>query len=281
VETQADLLPMFQKGNIVQKSHTREKDLWNGLLGLRGNGQRIRWICLPRMAYLDETGIHDPANSCIVAGYLGTEEQWNDLDVKWKLALGKRKGLHMKDLRWGNKTKKSIQLLSALGPIPDQCGLERLHGSVTGKDYEDMVPDNRLLRLVASPYMMAMQPLIVKTMLHVPQDETVLFTFERQDRYSPWAHLPEKFYGEQFKTKDGISRVAIAYVPKDFTARTQPADYLAYEMAQCDIDENSDRAKAGASILGNGAQIGARMSREEIRRIVVTAQRMMLEMYKA
>jgi hypothetical protein len=231
------------------------------------------------MAYLDETGIHDPANSCIVAGYLGTEEQWNSFDPKWQQGLGKRKALHMKDLRWGKKTNKISRLLSTLGPIPDECGLERLCGIVTGKDYEDMVPNNRILRLVASPYMMAMQPLIFKTMLHVPPDETVLFTFERQDRYSPLAHLPEKFYGDQFKTKDGISRVVIAYVPKDFTARMQPADYLAYEMVQCDIDGDSERAKAGASILGNGVNIGARMSREEMRRIVVTAQKMVLAMY--
>jgi hypothetical protein len=265
------------KGNDSPcKSPQREKDLWNALLGLRGNGQRIRWVCVPRLAYLDETGIHDPANSCIIAGYLGTEEQWDDLDVKWKRGLGKRKGLHMKDLQWGKKSKKIIQLLSRLGPIPDECGLERLHGIVTGKDYEDLVPNVPLIRLIASPYMMAMQPLIAQTMRHVSNDETVRFTFERQDRYSPWAHLPEKFYGEQFKTTDGITRVAIAYVPKDFTARTQPADYLAYEIAQCDLDRESERAKAGASILGDGMMIGARMCHKEIRKVVAVARMLML-----
>lgn len=168
----------------------------------------------------------------------------------------------MKDLQW-SKPERVAALLARLGPIPEMCGLERIYGSVRGADYEDLVPDDPMLRLIASPYMMAMQPCLIKTMEYVPAGESVLFTFERQDRYSPLSHLPESAHG---------SRVVMAYVPKDATARTQPADYLAYEMAQVELDRNSVRAKAGESILGDSMMVGARVSRAQIRSVVEVAR---------
>ena len=197
-----------------------EKELWTSLQEILGAKRRIRWIFVLK-AYLDETGIHEPKNSCIIAGFLGNEDQWARFDEEWKKGLGKRERLHMKDLQW-SKPERVAALLSRLGLIPEACGLERIYGSVRGADYEDLVPDDPMMRLIASPYMMAMQPCIIQTMRHVPAHESVLFTFERQDRYSPLAHLPEEANG---------SRVVMAYVPKDATARTQPADYLAYMRA--------------------------------------------------
>jgi hypothetical protein len=235
----------------------REKELWTSLQEILGATRRIKWICMLK-AYLDETGIHDSKNSCIIAGFLGNEDQWARFDEEWKKGLGKRERLHMKDLQW-SKPDRIAALLAQLGPIPEACGLERIFGSVRGADYEDLVPNEPMLRLIASPYMMAMQPCLIKTMEYVPADESVLFTFERQDRYSPLSHLPEEAHG---------SRVVMAYVPKDATARTQPADYLAYEMAQCELDRNSVRAKAGESILGDSMMVGARVSRAQIRSIV-------------
>ena len=93
-------------------------------------------------AYLDETGIHDPNHSCIIAGFLGSEDRWGRFDEEWKTGLGKRKALHMKELQWGEKTPKVARLLAQLGPIPEACGLERIYGSVRGADYDDLVPDD-------------------------------------------------------------------------------------------------------------------------------------------
>lgn len=239
----------------------KEKELWIALQEILGANRRIKWICMLK-AYLDETGIHDPKNSCIIAGFLGNENQWARLDEEWKAGLGNRKFLHMKELQW-SKPDRITALLARLGPIPEMCGLERIYGSVRGADYEDLVPDDPMLKLIASPYMMAMQPCIIQTMKHIPANESVLFTFERQDRYSPLAPLPEAANG---------SRVVMVYVPKDATARTQPADYLAYEMAQCEIDRNSVRTKAGESILGDSMMVGARVSRAQIRSIVEAAR---------
>lgn len=224
-----------------------------------------------RKAYLDETGIHDPENSCVIAGFLGTDEQWDKFDGEWVKGLGKRRSLHMHDLQW-SKPKRIAKLLGRLGPIPADCGLERIHGIVRGKDYDDLVPNEPLIRLIASPYMMAMQPCLLQTLRHVPEDEDVHFIFERQDRYSPFSYLPEQFYGDEFRRKDGSSRLSITYVEKGFTPRTEPGDYLASEMAQCDIDNSSFKADAGRSILGDEMMIGARLSRSQIRDIVVTAK---------
>jgi hypothetical protein len=252
------------------------KQLWRSLQTIQGGGNIARWFCVlnVRKAYLDETGIHDPSISCIIAGFLGTDEQWDIFDGEWKKGLGKRKSLHMKDLRW-SKPERISPLLGRLGPIPEQCGLERIHGIVRGKDYDDLVPTSPIIRLILSPYMMAMQPCIFQTMRHVPSHETVHFIFERQDRYSPLAQFPQAFYGDQFKTPDGQPRLTITYVEKGFTPRTEPGDYLASEMAQCEIDNKSFKADAGRSILGDTMMIGARLKRSQIREIVARGNMLM------
>lgn len=38
-------------------------------------------------AYLDESGIHESAGFCVVAGYFGGKAQWERLDQDWRKAL--------------------------------------------------------------------------------------------------------------------------------------------------------------------------------------------------
>ena len=35
-------------------------------------------------AYLDESGIHDGAHACVIAGYWGGEKQWRNFERAWK-----------------------------------------------------------------------------------------------------------------------------------------------------------------------------------------------------
>src|SRR5689334_3126511 len=97
------------------------KEVWRAMLGVLGTGRRIRWLAVvkPQLAYLDESDIHDSKLWCVIAGHLGTEEQWEDFDPKWKIGLGKKKSLHMKDLQWNSKPDRISRMLARLGPIPD------------------------------------------------------------------------------------------------------------------------------------------------------------------
>src|SRR5437870_11749778 len=50
-------------------------------------------------AYLDESNSNLQGKVCVVAGYLGYEDQWTGFMRDWEQMLGNRK-LHMKNLRW-------------------------------------------------------------------------------------------------------------------------------------------------------------------------------------
>ena len=75
------------------------------------------WLMLT--AYLDVSG-HEGSH-VIVAGFLGTDDQWKECAEKWKKGLGpQRKLLHMKELRFNKFGIK--RMLEFLGAIPHACG---------------------------------------------------------------------------------------------------------------------------------------------------------------
>ena len=226
-------------------------------------------------AYIDESGLPDLQSLCVVAGYLGTEEQWARFDVEWKNALGQRPALHMNDLRFNQKPGRIRGLLDRLGKVPDACGLERLLGIVRAQDYDDLVPVIPIIEQMTSPYMMAVQPLLFQTMRHVQEHEHVEFFLERQDRYSQFAAMHERFYGERFKDSNGKSRVTVSYLPSNATPRFQAADYLAFAIAHNDTDQRSVKAQLTQPILGDYMMIGAAVRKEQIRGIVTNAHAMM------
>jgi len=63
-------------------------------------------------ACLDETNSNKQGKMCVVAGFLGSEEQWGGLAKEWQSILDKttRKALHMNDLLW----KESDRVLLAV-----------------------------------------------------------------------------------------------------------------------------------------------------------------------
>jgi hypothetical protein len=245
--------------------------LWRGLLGILGTGRRIGWLAVvePYKAYLDESDIHDSARWCFVAGHLGTEEQWKEFDDKWRAGLGQRKFLHMKELHWNSKPERISRLLGKLGPIPDSCKLERIFGSVKGSHYLDVFKKHPELNGHFDPYMLALWPCVLQTLKHVPETERVLFTFENHIKYAPLLSLIENAIARdrRFLTPTGEKRAFFFHLSKGETPRTEPADYLAFEMGQFQLDQNSFKSKAGISIMGNHWMIGKQVSRKDIRMI--------------
>ncbi len=39
-------------------------------------------------AYFDESGIHKDASHCIVAGFVGSDQEWNKFETRWQKASG-------------------------------------------------------------------------------------------------------------------------------------------------------------------------------------------------
>jgi hypothetical protein len=232
-----------------------------------------KYLIVIQTAYIDESGTHDDSEWCVVAGFLGNENQWTMLTKEWKKALGNRSGLHMKKLRW-NKRQRIARLLSRLGPIPERCGLRRIASVVQKSDYADLVPTN-LMNSLLSPYMLAMHPCIRNALEILPREDCINFFFEQELHYAPFTYLPEAAYGKRYRTPSGEPRLSVTQVSKSSTTLTQPADYLAYEINQYLTDRHSDRARMGISILGGSTtMIGARMSRSDVRDIVRLAAKL-------
>jgi hypothetical protein len=231
-------------------------------------------------AYIDESG-HESRGWMFLAGFLGREDQWQEFVPKWKAALGKRKFLHMKDLRW--KKQRTKQLLARLGPIPFECNLKPMVGGVQFKDYEDLVsgtPDAKLLK----GYMACLSPMIIQTLRGIPEDERLELVFEEQKQYEPFVNIVLSLGGipdhSWTRTKEGTPKLARwSFVPKGSTLRSDPADYLAYALRELHTDPTSKRTEWCEPLLdsNNRTAFGVILKRDKIRKLVIGTQ--MLNMF--
>ncbi len=229
-------------------------------------------------AYLDESG-HETKDWGFIAGFYGNDDQWRQLVPLWQTALGKRKKLHMNELRWNYPRIK--KLLDRLGPIPGKCKLTPVVGGVRVSDYEDLIAgtiDEKLMK----GYIACLMPLVFQLLRVVPSDDRVDLIFEEQKEYEPYANLALSalisLMNESIpwgRGRDGLPKLSKwSFVPKDSTILTQPADYFAYALLQAYRDKNSKKTKWCQSILesGGGEGIGAILKRQTIRRIIVGGQ---------
>jgi hypothetical protein len=198
-------------------------------------------------AYLDESG-HETKDAVIIAGFLGNDEQWRECAAQWRAALGKRKALHMKTLRW--KKDSTRCLLERLGPIPHQCGLRALIGMLRVTDYYDLVSGTKAEKMLKGYYfcLMTIFDAVVK---NTPKDERVKFVFEGQKEYEIRA---KNFFNanEHRRTSAGEPKFsAIEFIPKADSILTQPADYLAFAKLQQHRNPQSQKTAWCTSIMLN------------------------------
>jgi hypothetical protein len=227
-------------------------------------------------AYLDETG-HESDEWVFVAGFYGNDEQCRRLATEWKQVLGRRSKFHMSSLRW--KHHRTKRLLSALGPIPSRCGLQRIAGGVKVSDYADLIHAGTMHEKALKGYVLCLLGMMFQVLCHLPQGERLEIVFEQQDEYEPLAHdvlsMLAKSDHPWMKMQTGEMKLAKwSFVPKQSTILTQPADYLAYALLQRHRDIDSQRAQWTESILtsGDGVTIGNVISRERIRKNIARAQ---------
>jgi hypothetical protein len=226
-------------------------------------------------AYVDESG-HETKDWMFVAGFMGDDEQWKQFVPMWREALGGKEALHMNELRW--KSDRTRELLARLGPVPDNCGLTAVVGGVRVSDYEDLLRGTPAKRLLKG-YVACIYPLVVNILRSLPDTERLTIVFEQQHEYQPFAECAlaaivslRNQKPDWFLTRDGLPKLASwAFVPKNSTTLTQPADYFVYALRQLYHDRHSKKTEWCRPILksGNGQGIGAVMTRKQIRQTIV------------
>ena len=210
--------------------------------------------------YLDESG-HETLDHVVVAGFFGTDEQWDAFDPDWLAALRGNTTFHAKSLRWNNEaTKRRLATLSA---IPYGHGLRSIVGSVCVSDYADLLK-NKAEEYVNQGYVLCLNPILSDVSYRVPETEHVRWVLEEQHDYAQAAL--EVF--RQYAFMHGQARFSdVSFVPKYATARLHPADLLAYAILQQVRDPKSKKALWSKPIIGDDPW-GSIVERERVRRIL-------------
>lgn len=197
-------------------------------------------------AYLDESG-HEGNGLIIMAGFLGDAEQWAACEAGWKAALGKRKHLHMQELRW-SKPERVKRLLDALGAIPHSAGLQGLLSTVKAVDFEDLVDGTQMQKLMKG-YFITLLGMIHMIAHEIPKEETFKLVLEAQSEYARGVH--QTFIGTRdMLTPSGARKlVSVEFVDRDQTCLTEPSDFLAYAILQQHRDPRSERTQLCSPIL--------------------------------
>ncbi|HEY2461597.1 MAG TPA: hypothetical protein VGI16_12355 [Candidatus Acidoferrum sp.] len=222
-------------------------------------------------AYIDESS-HE-AGTVVLAGFIGTKEQWESFIPLWKNALGQRKRLHTRRLRWKQPATKS--LLERLAPIPFKCGLRPVYASVTDSDFSDLL-ETDLEKWIHKTYILAVLPMLLLIINNIPENETIRFVFDQQLQYENFVRLIF-LYLERYKTADGRSKLAdVEFVYR--SPLTEPGDYLAFAITQIRRDSHSQKADWCAPIvlhlvMPNVDPIVCQPTRDDVRYVVEAGKR--------
>jgi len=219
-------------------------------------------------AYIDESGQEDK-DWMFLAGFLGSEKQWEKFAPRWKVGLGpQRPYLHMHDLRWN--TKRTEKLLARLGPIPEQCGLTPILGGVRYSDYQDLVSGTPLEKHLKG-YIVCLFHLILQVLRTVPDDGRLEVVLEEQTRYAAFANQVLSIIADTSdwaRTKDGHLKLAKwSFVPKGSTILLDPADYFSFALRELWRNKKSPKARWCSPLLEScgGKGIGMILKRSDIR----------------
>jgi|GEM_PF-2328677 len=223
-------------------------------------------------AHLDETG-QQGRGLVIVGGFIGTDEQWDDLAHEWPKGFegSQRKSLHLRQISFKRDSDKA--LLDKLGPIPQACGLKRISGSVNVADYFDLV-EGTVAELHAHGYALAVLPLILAIEATIPNDEVYRLVFEEQTSLGFYrnkildliaytlSHPPKE---ERHAKRPRLIEWRTA--AKDATQLCEPSDYLCYHLAHNSFDPSSRRSVWTKPIMGDGTITIRHLTREASRNL--------------
>lgn len=207
--------------------------------------------------YLDECG-QETKGLVIVSGFVGDEDAWRGCSRLWREGFrgNQRKSLHVSELKF--KFQSERKLLARLGPIPEECGLKRVSGSVNVADYYDLVKGT-VAELHAHGYSLALAPLQLAIEAAIPKDECYELIFEEQTALGFYRDkmlgLLVNISSRHPAVKSGEKKVQLVSwktMTKRQTCLFEPADYLCYHIAHQAADPGSVRSDWTRPIMGNG-----------------------------
>lgn len=221
-------------------------------------------------AHLDESG-QESDQYVVIAGYIGNDDQWTECAKQWRIALGKRKNLHMRELRWnGKKAFRTRLLMERITPVAANCGLIPVAASVKVSDYADLVDDGVLVKRLTQGYVFAAEFVMVAILVWaLAKRDRIAVVFEQQDEFSGVVEPICTFLGTAglFKIPGSDLPIlsGVEFVPKSSTILTQLADCLAFATLQDLRDSKSHKAIWTGPVLTKNHM---KVSREDMRRIM-------------
>jgi hypothetical protein len=228
--------------------------------------------------YLDESRHNDTNSFMVVAGFWGTKEQWDRFTPDWISALGNRRSLQMKTLRLNSPrgAKRGRRLLAKLGAIPHKHGLTPVYAAVKTADYLDIVANTPHERRLPG-YGVCLAAIMSSLSRTVPGHESVKIVCEIQKDYEVRACriFQQIRVTRPFSNPERPYFSGIEFIPKDSSVLTQPSDFLAYAIAEGYENRQSHKALLCEPIIGPQGVLGLPLQRENIRRIMSNARRVL------
>ena len=197
---------------------------------------------------VDES-INDRSGLYIVAGFLGSEEQWQRYEEFWKKARRPLDSLHLSRLRLNspNAPLRCEKVLQRLGAVPGECGLQPVAGSICREDYIHQVSGTALQPLMEG-YVLAILTLLDGVATHIPLEESLSVVFEENTAQAALREKAMCFWKEGHIRPSGRSVLEQwSAIPKG--TLTEASDYLCYALQQREADEASQKARLTAPIL--------------------------------
>lgn len=225
-------------------------------------------------AYVDESQHDATTRHVVVAGFCGDEPQWNAIVGPWRLGLGNKKALHMKDLYWNGAAaeRRTKPLLAALGAVPSICKLSPVYGAARISDYWDLIQGEPELEQKVCGYMVCLAVIFSVFVTVLPEGTEVKVVCEEQNEYEPLARALFRSFAEQ-TGGDGRKNPlkGIEFIKKDSSPRTQPSDYLAFAIGK-QLDEPGSRKDLWCRPIFDGKSLdkinGSVQSKEKARKTV-------------
>jgi hypothetical protein len=193
-------------------------------------------------AYLDESGIHDGAEVCLIAGYFGGRGQWRKFEKLWQRVL-QSFGMNAFHAKVVVKRRDSVELQLALAQVIAQSKIYPVANGVLVRDFFKLSLSERRFMTGATltpegrikesgnpnrPYFAPFQPLIRRVLSYAPVGGKAHFSFGVDSVFGKYAtHLYAKLkengvhpYQERFGT--------IAFPDAKETPALQAADLLVH-----------------------------------------------------
>jgi hypothetical protein len=209
--------------------------------------------------YFDESGIHEGAPFCVVAGYIGTTKQWSAFETMWE-PDAKAPGFHGREFfirdadgcrvgpYQGWSDAQADDYLNRLLSAVHKAGVVPIGGMVDAAAFRAYSEARRRFltggKLVhvgesgkqrwnplgkpSAPYFLALMSVLAQSVSATPSEFKVDFTLDRQQQFEGWAKDLCKCIQEKWEPDESTRFGTVAFASRDDASPLQAADMLAH-----------------------------------------------------